>query len=191
RFVRACAVVTLEEERNPAVAGDLLAAWAAEKDEDVKKDLLRALGPCGAGKAEAKKLLIEELASPKKPQRVAASVALGARLPGNADAASAIQSRWPKETDHDVRVALVWGVGEAGDPAQADLIDKLMKGQKDEELTTISNVAKERLHSNLKKAIKSMGKGGGQQLKRLLTPVYGDDKVPRNVFRELEDHGKK
>lgn len=190
-FVRNCAVVTLEEERNPAVAGDLLAAWAAEKDEDVKKDLLRALGPCGAGKPEAKKLLGEELASSKKPHRVAAAVGLGALLSGNADVAATLQSRWSKESDHDVKIAIVWGVGEAGDAAQADLVDKLMKGQKDEELVTVANVAKERLHSNLKKAVKSLGKGGGQQLERLLAPVYGGDKVPRNFLRGLEERGKK
>jgi hypothetical protein len=189
-FVRDCAVVTLEEQRNPAVAGDLLAAWTAEKDEDVKRDLLRALGPCGAGKPEAKKLLIDELGSSKKPHRIAAAVGLGALLPGNADVASALQSRWTKETDHDVRIAILWGVGEAGDTAQAELVDRLMKNQKDEEFTTVANVAKERLHSNLKKAVKSMGKGGGQNLKRLLAPVYGDDKVPRNALRDLEEHGK-
>jgi len=190
-FVRDCAVVTLEEQRNPAVAGDLLAAWAAEKDEDVKRDLLRALGPCGAGKPEAKKLLCEELASSKKPYRIAAAVGLGALLSGNSDVAATLQSRWPKERDHDVKIAIVWGVGEAGDAAQADLIDKLMKGQKDEELATVASVAKERLRSNLKKAIKSMGKGGGQQLERLLEPVYGGDKVPRNFLRALEERAKK
>ncbi|HET6164199.1 MAG TPA: hypothetical protein VFG37_11065 [Planctomycetota bacterium] len=189
-FVRDCAVVTLEEERNPAVAGDLLAAWTVEKDEDVKKDLLRALGPCGTGKAEAKRLLIAELGSSREQHRIAAAVGLGALLPGNADVASAMQSHWSKG-NHELRIALIWGVGEAGDATQAELVDRLMKGQTDPELTTVANVAKERLRSNLKKAVKSMGKGGGQQLERLLAPVYGADKVPRNFLRALEEHGKK
>ena len=36
-----------------------------------------------------------------------------------------------------------------------------------------------------------MGKGGGQQLERLLEPVYGGDKVPRNFLRALEERAKK
>jgi HEAT repeat protein len=190
-FVRDCAVVTLEEERNPVVAPNLLQLWTTEKDEEVRKDVLRALGPCGAGNAEAKKLLLDELPSSKVPHRIACAMALGALLPGNADAASALQARFAKETNHDVRVAIVWGISESGDAAQADLVDRVMKGQDDKDLAALAGVAKERLHSNLRKAIKSLGKNAGPTLKRLLGPIYDADKVQRNLFRDEERAAKK
>jgi HEAT repeat protein len=194
RIVRNCAVVTLEEERNPAVAGDLLDAWAGEKDEEIRKDLLRALGPCGAGSAriaDVKQLLTGELASPKENHRIAAALSLGTLLPAGPDVAAALEARWPKETNRDVRVAIVWGIGESGDAAQAERIDRLIKSQKDDDLAVVAGVAKERLHSNLKKAIKSLGKGGGQRLKHLLGPIYDADKVPRNFLRDYDEHGGK
>src|SRR5262249_36168006 len=157
----------------------------------VRKDVLRALGPCGAGSAEAKKLLLDESSSSKVPHRIACAMALGALLPGNPDVASALQARFAKETNHDVRIAIVWGISESGDASQAELIDRVRKGVDDKDLAPPAPVAKERLHANLRKAIRSLGKNAGPTLKRLLAPIYDAEKIQRNLFKDEERAAKK
>ena len=183
--LRDAAVVTLEEEKNPAVASDLVLLWTTEKDAETRKDLLRALGPAGAGDAAAKKLLLAESASMKETHRVACALSLGSHLAGADDVAAALEERWKKEKSRTVQLALLWGIGASGDRTQVALVDRLTKTLKDEELLRVAEVVRVRLENDdLQAGLRILGRGGRRELQRLLAPIYDPDKVVRNSVRD-------
>ncbi|MSR47808.1 MAG: HEAT repeat domain-containing protein [Planctomycetes bacterium] len=187
RHLRNCAVVTLEEQKAGAVIEDLLDLWGTEKDPELRKDLLRALGPCGSGNEAAKRLLFEELQSAKEAHRCAAALSLGSLLMGAPDVASAIEARAKKEKSEAVRMAMVWGIGESADPAQASLLEKLIAREKDSDMHKVASVARARLDGKpIEAAGKALGKGGGKEVRRLLGLVFDDDKITRNFIRDAD-----
>jgi hypothetical protein len=93
-LLRNAAVVTLEEMEDSRAAPPLLALWKTEKDPEIKKDILRALGPSGAGNDEARALLLKECKNSSELLRVGAVVALGSHTAGHADVRKALAERW-------------------------------------------------------------------------------------------------
>jgi uncharacterized membrane protein YgcG len=76
--LRSAAAVALEQLGSPEALKDLQAALTEEKDPDVKKRLVRALGSCGASEGRIQTLLQRQLKSEKNPSnRAAVIVALG------------------------------------------------------------------------------------------------------------------
>jgi len=192
RRVRGSAVVTLEEQRAGAVVESLLDLWPAEKDPEIRKDLLRALGPCGNGSDAARAIVMEELGASKETHRVAAAISLGSFLGKGPDAAATIEARWKKERNPRVRLALLWGVGETPDKESAKLLDRMMANEREHDLEQMAIVARERLEGKQPEgAAKSLGKGGGKELRRLLGILFDEDEFTRNVIRDADRKGGK
>src|SRR6185369_5870869 len=144
-WVRGCAVVSLEEIADPASGPALLALWEKEKEQETRKDLLRALGPCGGGRPEVKKLLLEQLEAPKDPLRVAAAMSLGFFLKGDAEVAAALEKRYPKEKSTKNRLAILFAFHQAGDPGQRERIDAMTKTEKDVDLLSFVGIVRRKL----------------------------------------------
>jgi hypothetical protein len=192
RLVRNSAVVTLEEQRAGAVVDGLLELWAGEKDAEIRKDLLRALGPCSNGSDAARAIVMEELGSSLETHRIAAAISLGCFLGKGAEAATTIEARWKKERNPRVRLALVWGVGETPDKESAKLLDRMMAVEKEHDLEQMAIVTRERLEGKQPEgAAKSLGKGGGKELRRLLGILFDEDVITRNVIRDADRKGGK
>lgn len=82
--VRAEAAVALEQLCAPEAVKPLLAALQDEKEEPVQKELLRALGTCGANDKNVRTLLAKRLRSEKNELlRLNAIVAAGSLAPGD------------------------------------------------------------------------------------------------------------
>ncbi len=188
RLVRNCAVVTLEEEHAVAAVEDLLGLWPNEKDPEIRKDLLRALGPCAVGNDVAKKILLDELNSTNEKHRVAAALSLGWFLKDAKAVAAALEARFKKEKSKPVQYALIWGIGDSGDPAQGAFIEGLVTGSKDDDLWKVAAVTKQRLIKGTleESARTALGRGGFKELRRLLGVIYDDDKIVRNFVRDAD-----
>jgi hypothetical protein len=184
--LRDCAVVTLEEMRDPAVAGALLAAWEKEKDAETRKDLLRALGPCGGGNPEARKLLLAELGDAKENLRAAAACSLGCFLKGDAEVATALESRWTKEKGAAARVAILWGIGESEDQAQTAFVDRLVRNEKGDDLQKLAEIVRKRLSVGLDAMTFGHGKGHRAEVHHLLLPFVAEDRIKRNYVLDLD-----
>jgi HEAT repeat protein len=170
-----------------AAVEDLLALHPSEKDPEIRKDIVRALGPCGAGNDTAKLIVLESLDSPKESLRAAAALSAGALVKGDPQVAAAIEGRFRKERAQGVRLALLFGLGESGDEAQVKLLERMVAKEKDDDLIKIAAVTRARLEGkSLEQAGKVLGKGGGKELRRLLGAVYDDDKIVRNFIRETD-----
>jgi hypothetical protein len=178
-WVRDCTVVSLEEEKNPAVLDSLLALWEREKDPETKKDLLRALGPCGNRQKKPRDLLLSELGSTKDGHRVACSLSLGQYLTNDAEVAAALEARWQKERDEKVKLAILWGISGSNDAAQVELVERLIKDERNATLREVADSVKQRLKDG------GAPGGGGWRVLRLLAPIYADDKVVRNVVKDF------
>jgi len=144
-WVRGCAVVSLEEIADPASGPALLVLWEKEKEAETRKDLLRALGPCGGGRPEVKKLLLEQLEAPKDPLRVAAAMSLGFFLKGDAEVAAALEKRYAKEKTTKNRLAILFAFYESGDSAHRDRVDAMTKAEKDADLLTFVGIVRRKL----------------------------------------------
>jgi HEAT repeat protein len=208
-FVRNCATVTLEEMANPAAAEALVALHKREKDAEIKKDSVRALGPCGGGKPEVRDLLLKELTATAETMRTAAAMSLGMFVAGDDAVRKAYVTRYPKES-LKVKTAILWGLGLSGDIASAEIIKELMKDESNGQLKELAGLVRKQLgddeapeadeggDANGKKGRGGRGGGGrvggGRRggagggpgtLYRLLAPLYQDDKIMRNRVKEF------
>lgn len=185
-FLRDCAVVTLEEQGSPAVAATLLAQWGREKDGEVRKDLLRAMGPCGGGNGDVKKLLLAELADPKESLRAGAACSLGCFVKGDAEVAAALAARYAKEKSLAVQVGVLWGLGASEDEGQQSLVDQLVAKEKNADLLKLAALVKKRLTSSLDKVTFGHGKGNRAEIHHLIAPLVDGDKVEREYVKQLD-----
>lgn len=205
-FVRNCAVVTLEEMTNPATAEAILALHKKEKDAEVKKDCVRALGPCGGGKPEVKAVLLKEITASAENMRTAAAMSLGYFISGDEVVKKTYVTRYPKES-LKVKTAILWGLGLSGDIASAEIIKELMKEENNGQLTELAGLIRKQLGDEDAPEEEDDGKkgrggrgggrgggGGGRRggggggpgtLYRLLAPLYQDDKIMRNRVKEF------
>jgi HEAT repeat protein len=195
--VRNCAVVTLEEMANPAACEPLIQLHRKEKDPETKKDVVRALGPCGAGNAEARALLVKALGSSEENVRSAAALSLGWFLTGEAEIDKALRARWQKEGNNlRVKTAILWGIGQSADPGQARLVDDLVADERNGQIKDVATAVKARLTGGDPWTALGGGGGGGPKsgrgggrgrLMRLLQPLYADDKVVRNRIKDFRN----
>ncbi len=195
-WVRNCAVVTLEEEKNPAVLEKLLAAWEKDKDAETRKDVLRALGPCGGKQKKARDVLLGELASTKDGHRIGAALSLGHFIAGDPEVAAALEARWQKERDEKVRLAILWGIYHSVDSSQIELIDRLVKDERHGTFIEVADYVKQRLRAGTGPGVPGAGGGGGAggagggwgagfHVLQLVAPIYAEDKVQRNATRDF------
>jgi HEAT repeat protein len=198
-WVRNCAVVSLEEIGEPLAGPPLLSLWEREKDGETKKDLLRALGPCGGGRPAVRTLLLAQLDAAKDPWRSAAAMSLGGFTKGDAEVAGALEKRYAKEKSATVRLAILSAFLTADDAAQRDRIEAMTKAEKDAAVADFATRLKARLAEN--PGARPNGPPGADpggrglfgfdwQLQKLLAPLYADDKVVRNRIKAWKKSGK-
>jgi len=193
--VRDCAVVTLEEEVDPSVGPALLALWEKETDAETKKDLLRALGPCGARRPEVRALLLVQLDAAKDPWRSAAALSLGWFAKGDEEVAAALETRYAREKSALVRLACLAACFRAGDAARRDRIVAMTKSEREKGVASFAELLHARLDSapdepagGAPPAGPSIDRAGAMllfQSERLLAPLYAADKVVRNRVRDF------
>lgn len=191
-WVRDCAIVTLEEEASSEAGPRLLAQFAPEKDAEAKKDVLRALGPCGGGRKEIRALLLEQLDAAKESWRAAAALSLGFFLKGDAEVAAALEKRFAKEAATSVRLAVLAAFWQASDADQRSRVARMTKDERNEEVRNFAAILAVRLGgdpADLPKSVAAM-KGIGpdgvptpKQLLRMVAPIFEDDKVVRNRMK--------
>jgi hypothetical protein len=195
-LARNCAVVTLEEMANPAGCDPLVALHKKEKDPEIKKDIVRALGPCGGGKPDARALLLKELGSSQENVRAGSALSLGYFLSGDADVDKALRSRWEKDGSNlRVKTAILWGIGHSMDPAQSKLVDDLTKDDNNGQIKQIAAAVKTRLSGGDPwqgggggGGGPKSGRGGGRGgLMKLLMVLYSDDKIVRNRIKDFRN----
>lgn len=197
-WVRDCAVVSLEEIGEPLAGPALLALWEKEKDAETKKDVLRALGPCGGGRPEARTLLLAQLDAAKDPWRSAAAMSLGSFLKGDAEVAAALEKRYPREKSATLRLAILSAFLFADDATQRERVESMTKGEKDAGVAEFATRLRERLGSNPAERAKppnggeagARGFGVDPSLLKLLAPLYADDKVVRNRIKAWKRSAK-
>jgi hypothetical protein len=201
--LRNCAVVTLEEMANPAAALPLLALYRKEKEAEIKKDCVRAFGPCAAGNAEVREILLKELTSSSENMRCGAAMSLGMFVPGDEPVQKAFKSRYEKETLKG-KTAILWALGFSGDVSMADLIEAFQKDENNLQLKTIGDAMRRQLGDPDAPAAPTGGGGGGGGgrkgggggargpwgVMKLLAPLYTDDKIMRNRVREIMERGR-
>jgi HEAT repeat protein len=192
---RNCAVVTLEEMANPGACAPLVELFKKEKDPETHKDIVRALGPCGAGKPEARAILLKELSSSIENVRSGAAMSLGYFLAGDAEVEKAYRSRWDKDGSNlRVKTAILWGISLSNDPAQAKLVDDLTKDENNAQIKQVAAAVKTKIGGGDPFGGGPRGGGGGGRggfgggrggLLKLLAPLYADDKIVRNRIKEF------
>lgn len=185
-WVRDCAVVSLEEIGEPLAGPPLLSLWEKEKDGETKKDVLRALGPCGGGRSAVRALLLSQLDAAKDPWRSAAAMSLGFFLKGDAEIAATLEKRYAKEKSATDRLAILDAFLVANDATQRERVESMTRGEKDAALADCATRLRARL-----------GEPGGRafgafdwQLQKLLAPLYADDKVVRNRIKAWKRSAK-
>jgi HEAT repeats len=179
----------------------LVELFKKEKDPEIHKDIVRALGPCGGGKPEARAILLKELGSSSENVRAGAAMSLGFFLAGDADVEKALRSRWEKDGSNlKVQTAILWGISFSADPSQVKLVDDLTKDEKNAQIKQIADGVKTRLQGGDPFAAGGGGppgggggRGGGRfgggrwGLLRLLAPLYADDKIVRNRIKDFRN----
>ncbi len=197
-FARNCAIVSLEEMANPACVERLLELRKTEKDSEVKKDIVRALGPCNGGKPEVKELLLKDIRSASENMRVAAALSLG-YLAADADVQTALKKAYASETSNKVKTAILYGFTNSRDPATTDVIDAMVKDEKNATLKSVADGVKSMLGGGEpgggdggggggrggRFGGRRGGAGGMMGFWKAIGALYSDDKIQRHAVEEF------
>lgn len=178
---RSEAIVALEQLGHPGALPDLLKALRKEKDEQLEKDLLRAIGSCGADDRKAREALLRASEDRSRPLvRRNALIALGWLAPDDDVALRLRQAALPERFAGDARIgpdrvtpeereAAVVAMGISRDPAWAELLGELRDyGEAPPELRDAATAAAEVLG------------GATYQVLRPALERAGSDAIPRD-----------
>ncbi len=199
-FARNCAVVSLEEMANPECVDRLLELRKTERDSEVKKDIIRALGPCNGGRADVKDVLLKELKASSETMRMAAALSLG-WLASDPDVQAALKKAYAAESSNKVKTAILFGITNSKDPANTDLLDAMTKDEKNATLKSVADGVRGMLGGGAPNAGGGEGGGGGGRggrggrrgggaggmmgFWRSIGVIYADDKVQRHAAEEF------
>lgn len=141
--IRNAAVVSLEEIAAAEAGPRLLELWESARDPELKKDILRALGPCAAGNERARAILLDEVTSSKEEIRRACYLSLGyfasAQGPG-LEITEALKAGWKKEGRSFVQLAtLLVAFQRSGDDGLVPTIRELLDGNKNHQLVELAD----------------------------------------------------
>lgn len=201
KFLRNCTVVTMEEMANAAVAPALTELWKKEKDPEVKKDILRALGPAGGGHEPALELLRKNLKSPNEKLRMASAMGLGYWLASQEDVRDDLKKRYRREgRSAKVKTAILYAYRTSGDAKFADDIRAMQKEERNADMKTLGELVMAHLEGREPELDSNRGgggrggRGGGRggwrnnptfRYYTLIRPLVADDKIVRNAVREI------
>lgn len=197
-ILRNSAVVTLEEMENDAAAPHLLALREKEKDAEIQKDIVRALGPCGGGRPEVRAVLMKEIRSQRDVMRIAAILSLGRFLSGDDEVRKTLARTFAKDGDNNTRIAVLFAVSLSRDPSLASYVDELVKDEKNAQLRQAAAAVKGILNGEEPGAGPRGGgggpggrRGGGRWgFYRMLAPLFEKDRIERNILREFRRFGR-
>lgn len=197
--VRNAAVVTLEEMKSSAAAKLLVERFKKERDPEIKKDILRALGTAGVGHQPARDLLVK-YAKKKGKLSLNALMAIGPHIIGDAEIREVLKTAW-KKTSKDYRLAILYSYWVARDPDTAEDLKWIKEREKrgteydlaESVLAVIEGRRPER-GSGAGRGGRRGGRGGignllGGQWRLMLAwrPLFEQDKVQRNAIKDIRD----
>ena len=200
--LRNATVVTLEEMANPEVAPALLALWEKDKDPEIRKDILRALGPAGVGNPEARTLLLKNLRNPSQPLRIGAIMSLGSILSGDEEVRTALKETYRRESrGNDGKAAIYYAYWLAKDSTLLEDVDALKDAEKNGDMRELAELVRVALggapdeEAALRGGGGRGGRGGGGggapggawRIYRFFAPLYAKDKIQRNLVKEFQE----
>ena len=154
----------------------LLDLFPGTKEKELKKDILRALGPCGAGNGSAKKLLLEFVASKEEIFRMAAYLSLGHFL-DDPEVANIMKERYKAERGKAVvKTALVWAFRHSRSVTLADELEELVAKERNAQIKIVAQAAARIMRGEYMEY--------DSQLRNALRSLYSRDKIVRNEIKE-------
>ena len=175
-LLRNGAVVTLEEMKSGEASKPLMDLFGRTKssEKELKKDILRALGPCGAGDADVKALLVKHTTDKVEINRLAAYLSLGYFL-DEEDVQRVMQERWKKEGKSvALKTAIIWGYRQSQSRELAEQLESLMAGERNGQLKFVAAAALRTMRGE------RAARGTWRALRKSLSVLYAKDKVVRN-----------
>ncbi|MSR73854.1 MAG: hypothetical protein EXS14_00055 [Planctomycetes bacterium] len=183
---RNCAVVSVEEMADSVAAPALLALWKTERDDEIRKDILRALGPCGVGVDAARELLMKEAKSSTELLRVGACIGLGHHTAGRPDVRKLLLSRYEAADARSTqRLAVIYAWSLSRNSEVIEDIDVALEKETNGELKDLLNVVKRALGGTVEAPPRGRGRGGEFAAWRALGTLLDKDRVERNAIKNL------
>ena len=177
KFVENCAVVTLEEMRAACALNALLDLYPEAKDKELKKDILRALGPCGAGDGRVKTILVESVESRERIYRLAAYLSLGFFL-DKAEVVNLLLERFEKEGKNTVlKSGIVWAFRDFRNVDISNKIEKLVEKERNQQVKVLATATVKLMRGDF---VEYDG-----ALMKALRALYAQDKITRNEIIDL------
>lgn len=176
------AVVSLEETAFEPATPRLIALYAETKDEEIKKDVLRALGATAKGDEAAKAVLVAAMKEKNDRLRRSAYLSLGDFLREDPELRDALVAAYEDEGgSFDMKGAILVAFYRSGDPESVPALDAMMEKEKNNQLVQFADLARERMK-------------GGQPRDRavwgFVRDVIADDKIKRNVVLDFRGGGR-
>ena len=180
--VRNCAVVSLEEMKAQEAMDKLMALFKKAKDKEMKKDLLRALGPCSDGSENVKDLLIKNVRDRREVNRIACYLSLGYYLDSE-DVQKLLQDRFKKEGKSiAAKTAIIWAYTYLGSDDLIPQLEGLVKKEKNHQLKYMVNAAKLKIRTGDGVDPKD-GRSGYIKIHNAFGAIFSKDKLPRNAYK--------
>ncbi len=194
-LLRNSAVVSVEEMADPVAAPALLAQWKIEKDPEIRKDILRALGPCGVGVDAARELLMKEAKSTSELLRIAACIALGHHTASRPDVCKLLLGRYEAaDSKGQQRLAVIYAWSLSRNAEVLPDIDVALEKENNGELKDLLNAVKRALGGTVEaQPPRGRGRGGEFAVWRALGTLLEKDRIERNAvkaFRDLRGLGR-
>jgi HEAT repeat protein len=156
--LRNCVVVTLEEMGDAVAAKPLLARYAKERSPEVRKDILRALGPTGKDNEEARALLLDSVKGGPEILRTAAAVALGDHVSGSKDVRDALAKAYARAGRGNLKLGVLYAYWIGNDPECAAELGRIKETERNNELVQLAEV----IQAGLQDRDPDVGSGGGR-----------------------------
>jgi hypothetical protein len=193
KYIRHTSIVTLEEMEDASVAQVLLDLYEEDKTPDIKKDILRALGPAGKGNAKAKELLLKELQASNLKYARASAIALAAHYAGNPDVREALHKTFIKTNDDLLQKSILYAYAMSRDAACTTDLDEMAKKERNKDMKDLILTVRGFVSGEGAGQGEDDGGGGGRRGGRggdwrnlmrawraIFEDVFKDDTYPRN-----------
>lgn len=182
-FIRNCAVVTLEEMRAAQAIKRLLELYSEVKNGELKKDIVRALGPCGAGNKEAKDILLAHARDKDMKLRAGAYLSLGHFLKER-DVVDTLKESYRKEGGNVTqKIAILWAFKEEPSAKLAAEVEEMVAAEKNQQLKVVAMAAVRLMKEEVVEY--------DDQLISALRTLYAADKIVRNEVKDWVDNRNK
>ncbi|MFT7619831.1 MAG: thioredoxin-related protein [Planctomycetota bacterium] len=181
-YVRNCTTVSLEEMSYGEGHDQFMLLWKKEKDKEFKKDILRALGPCGGGAADAKAVLVKNTKHRKESMRNASYLSLGYYL-DDEEIQKLFGERYKKEGKSvAAKTAIIWAYTYSRDDDLIGQINGLIAKEKNHSIKYIAAAAINKIKTG-QAVTPEEGRSGHIKLHKALGAIFSQDKILRNEYK--------